>query len=690
MALIESSTDEQGIIHNRYQQEFKGIKVEGAEIFEHVRDCYVFLLHGKIIEGLDFNVQPTYTEQQALTAALAYFGATEFAWENSSWEEDIKDDTGDTNATYYPKGEKVLTYVPGTALETANYRLWWKFEIVSTIPHRSEVVYINASTGIMLKAQPMGRDNGPAATSYDGTQTIDTKWSGGLFHGHYHLVADDNGKNIETRSGSGESAWKKVDHVFDNDDIWGTDAPTMRTTGAHWIMTRSWDYFRDTYARNGANNSNGLVRVYGNSTLGDNAQYLASISNNSIAYFEFGVSSGLLFGIPAGVDFASLDVGGHEFTHAVTENEADLVYEGEPGALNESFSDIFGTMIEGFARNGNFNWTLGEDLGFVLRDMQAPALGFTSQPSTYLTDPSWIPTNGCTPGAGNDFCGVHTNSGVQNHWFFLLSQGGTQNGVNVQGIGRANAALIAYSNLRNFLGTNSDHPAARLGAIAAARIIFGDCSNEVVQTTNAWAAVGVGAVFAGPCISLDGDRILCIDPSSFPYSYTAQAPPGATFTWSIPPMWSGYAAGPGGNTFYVTNFGNYNPIGGFPAIETISVTSSFGTTAAILVKVFEGCSFLCGGTENKNSSTGENDAFKTPVMQLLISPNPTKSQIKVSCLNAIPNSITIYTAIGQKVLDTTATKNETIIDVSDFPQGIYCITLQFGSETVTKKFVKMN
>jgi len=418
MALIESSTDEQGNIHNRYQQKYKDIKVEGGEIFEHVRDCYVFLLHGKIIEGLDFNAQPVYTEQQALAAALAYFGATEYTWENTDWEEEIKEDTGDPNATYYPKGEKVLTYVAGTTLATANYRLCWKFEIISTIPHRSEIVYINASTGSILKAQPMGHDNGPAATSYDGTQTIDTKWSGGLFHGHYHLIADENGKNIETRNGSRPTAWKHVPHVFDTDDNWGTDVPTMRTTGAHWIITRSWDFFKDTYGRNGANNNNGKVRVYANSTLEDNARYL-EISTNNIAYLEFGRSSGNLFGIPADVDFAALDIGGHEFTHAVTKSEANLVFQGESGALNESFSDIFGTMIEGFARNGNFNWTIAEDLGFVLRDMQVPRFGFTAQPSTYLTDQDWISTVGCEPALINDYCGVHTNSGVQNRWFFL-------------------------------------------------------------------------------------------------------------------------------------------------------------------------------------------------------------------------------------------------------------------------------
>ncbi|MFN0216509.1 MAG: hypothetical protein ACKVT2_19790 [Saprospiraceae bacterium] len=85
MVLIDSEADEQGNNHNRYQQYYKGIKVEGGEIFEHTRDCYVYLLHGKIIEGLNFNVQPIYTEAQALNSATAFIGASQYAWENPTF-----------------------------------------------------------------------------------------------------------------------------------------------------------------------------------------------------------------------------------------------------------------------------------------------------------------------------------------------------------------------------------------------------------------------------------------------------------------------------------------------------------------------------------------------------------------------------------------------------------------------------
>lgn len=603
MVLIESEADEQGNTHNRYQQYYKGIKVEGGEIFEHVRDCYVYLLHGKIIKGLSFNAQPMYTKAQALNAATAHIGASQYAWENSDWEQELKDDMGDSNATYFPTGILVLTYTPGTSLEMTNYQLTWRFEILAITPSSHKTIYVNASTGAILKILQMEHDNGPAKTLYDGIQTIDTEWAGGLFHGHHHLIARDNEKNVETRNGTPDGSWGSLGEVFDTDDVWGVDPPTVATTGAHWVVTRSWEFFKNTYGRKGMDNNNKKVRVIGNSTLEDNA-YWDLISGCD--YIVIGSSSeGNRFGIPAGTNFASLDLGGHEFTHGIARREANFVYEGESGALDESFADIFGVMVERYARGGTFNWMLSEDFGFIGRNMQTPALSFDPQPNTYLTGPFWVNTVGCVPTGNNDLCGVHTNSGVQNRWFFLLSQGGTQNGVTVQGIGIDKAARIAYHNLCNFLGSNSNHPQSRLGAIASARSLYGNCSNEVVQTTNAWAAVGVGPVFAGNCVTLRGEPFVCDDIAFFPFCYIAEGFTGASFTWDFPLSWSGTTSGPGNKYLCITSFGNFNPPGGFPATVTITVTSSLGGSESMTVVVEDDCRPLCEGGGERSGQNWE-------------------------------------------------------------------------------------
>ena len=692
MLLFETDQDEQGCTHNHYQQYYKNIKVEGGEFFEHLCGCYVYLINGKIIEGLNFNAQPTYTEQQALAVALTNIGATKYAWEDPIWEQGIKDDTENPNATYYPTGSLVLTRAAGTTVETTNYRLTWRFEIAAINPSSQKTIYVNANTGAVLRSENMSRDNGPAGTLYDGTQTIDTKWFGGL-HGHHHLIAKDNEKNVETKNGSKEEGWDNLPHVFDNDDNWGMDAPTVNATSAHWVVTRSLDFYKDTYGRKGIKNkNNSRVRVFGNSTLANNAVYRKSLSNNpSYDYIEFGKTDATnIYGIPAGIGYASLDIGGHELTHGVTFNEANFAYEGESGALDESFADIFGTMVERYARGGTFNWTNGEDLGVVFRNMQTPASSFTPQPATYLTDPLWFNTVGCVPSdgsAGNDRCGVHVNNGVQNRWFFLLSQGGTQNGVTVQSIGIDKAARIAYHNLCTFLGANSNHPQSRLGAIASARILYGACSNEEIQTTNAWAAVGVGAVFAGNCISLTGEPFICNDSHFFPFCYTAKGFTGASFTWNFPQGWSGTTSGAGNKDLCITSLGNFNPPGGYPAIVTITATSSLGGSANMTVIVESDCQHLCGsgGDRSPEKNLLSNDASK---LAASVYPNPTNTQINVSCFGGNPQLISVFSSVGENLIEVTPSEANIVLDVSSLPNGVYFVKIQFANQTITKKFSK--
>jgi bacillolysin len=205
----------------------------------------VYIINGKIIEGLNFSAQPVYSESQARNLAIASIGASQYAWESTTWEQGLKDDKGDPNATYYPTGILTITNLSGTSVETSNFRLTWKFEIFAISPSSQQTVYVNAITGAVLKTIDMGRNNGPAGTLFDGTQTIDTKWFGG-FHGHHHLETDDNGKKIQTKNGSYSEGWDALNHVYDNDDTWGLDVPTVRTTGAHWVISRSWDFYKDT------------------------------------------------------------------------------------------------------------------------------------------------------------------------------------------------------------------------------------------------------------------------------------------------------------------------------------------------------------------------------------------------------------------------------------------------------------
>lgn len=145
------------------------------------------------------------------------------------------------------------------------------------------------------------------------------------------------------------------------------------------------------------------------------------------------------------------DVAGHEISHGVTEFSANLIYAYQPGALNESFSDIFGETIDLLNESENepdSRWLIGEGIPALgpIRDMSDP---------TVFGDPDATTSPNYTCAAG-DNGGVHSNSGVPNKLYFLLADGGTHNGVTVNGLGLTKAAAIEYRALTRYLGRLSN------------------------------------------------------------------------------------------------------------------------------------------------------------------------------------------------------------------------------------------
>lgn len=112
----------------------KGLKVEGAEYTEHWKDCYLEIAHGKLIENLEIHEIPTLSEDLALGIVLEEINAEEYAWENTDWENAIKEDLEDSSATYFPEGELLVGYVVGIDFVKESYRLSWKFLIRATSP----------------------------------------------------------------------------------------------------------------------------------------------------------------------------------------------------------------------------------------------------------------------------------------------------------------------------------------------------------------------------------------------------------------------------------------------------------------------------------------------------------------------------------------------------------------------------
>ena len=198
-------------------------------------------------------------------------------------------------------------------------------------------------------------------------------------------------------------------------------------------------------------------------------------------------------GIKAG-PLPTIDIFGHEAWHGVIERTANLPYEGESGALNESLADIFGTLAEyiAYKQDGKKpqNWTIGEDCWTPQNGDKTDGIRSLEDPSkdNYSIDHySKYKTSDKE---------VHRTSGISNNAFYLLSQGGTNRTSKKQvvgGIGIESAALIFFRAQVYYLaGTKKRFKDAREATLRAAKDLFGDKSKEVQKVKDAWTAVGVG------------------------------------------------------------------------------------------------------------------------------------------------------------------------------------------------------
>jgi Zn-dependent metalloprotease len=312
-----------------------------------------------------------------------------------------------------------------------------------------------------------------------------------FIEGHYRLRETTRGKGIATFNGDSIiNVTEAVDFV-ENDSVI-TNQINKAGVSLHWGAAQTYDYFKEKHGRLSYDDQDGRIITYANVEL----EFESGTNPNNAAWFLgqdiaiFGPGDGI-----TNNPFVSLDVVGHEIAHGVTDYAAGLLPINEPGGLNESFSDIFGTAIEFYSENEVGDWLMGEDFGIagnVIRSMSNPKE--RANADTYLGE-YWVSTDG-TPAPNNDYGGVHFNCGVQNYWFYLLSDGGSgtndnDQDYNVTGIGLESAANIAYRNLTTYLTPQSGFIDAAIYSRQSAIDLFGEESGQVKSVIDAWEAVGI-------------------------------------------------------------------------------------------------------------------------------------------------------------------------------------------------------
>ncbi len=487
--------DNIGFEHYRYQQKFNGIPVENAVYIMHVKSNAVTMQNGKWVKDFPSSLvsAPAISADAALVKAKAFVGAKTYKWELPGEEAFLKKEQNNPNATFYPKAE--LVYYSGEEdVIPADLRLAYKLDVYAQLPLSRQIVFVDAVNGKILGKREMihtTNATGSAVTVYSGTQTITTDYTGTTYR--LRETGRGNGINTYDMRLAGTNYNSAVDFT-DADNTWNNVNANkdQYATDGHWGTEKTYDYYLSKHNRNSVDNAGFALNSYVHTNLvafGYSNNINAFWDGSRMTYGDGGTSGSTTY-----TPLTALDVCGHEITHGVTERTSNLTYSGQSGAMNEGFSDIFGTAIEFYAKGTGGNWLIGENIGAAFRNMSNP--NQFSQPDTYQGT-YWYTGTG-------DNGGVHTNSGVLNFWFYLLSQGGSgtndiSNAYTVTGIGIDDAARIAYRTNTVYLTASSNYANARTYAIQSATDLFGAGSAQVIATTNAWYAVGVGAAYSSAC-----------------------------------------------------------------------------------------------------------------------------------------------------------------------------------------------
>jgi bacillolysin len=328
--------------------------------------------------------------------------------------------------------------------------------------------------------------------------------------GDYQLRSTDNRQLTYDAKNTGQNGVPfTASVVTDADDVW--DLPGNTSPGqsagvdAHYYAGVVDDFYADTFGRDSIDDAGLQIR----SVTHFGQAYCNAFWNGS--YMTYGDGNGTTCKSLSG----GLDVDGHELTHGVTEYTSGLIYENASGALNESFSDMMANTIEFYADRKGLDptakpdWLIGED---VIDSPGDPTRGFRNMADPKQDgDPSHL-SQAYTGDADNG--GVHTNSGIPNHAYYLTAEGGRNAScvanqyhgvlltgkaakdcaVVVNGIGIDKAAQVYYAGFSS-LPEYANYCDARNATVAVAKATSkadGESLGKTYkQVRAAWDAVGV-------------------------------------------------------------------------------------------------------------------------------------------------------------------------------------------------------
>ncbi len=429
LQLLELAPDTlDGFQHARFGQIFQGLPVYGRQLFVHVdASNHVLAVNGQYVPSLVLNIEPTVDRAEAEDLALRNLRERQL--------------DGAEAATALPSvlgnRTQLMVYVDVNDHPT----LVWMVKMLTRTPLGQWTFFVNARRPVVTHAID-------ANEILRRRQTFTAQATEDL---PGRLLADEGNRTADP---IGQAAHDGAGKVY---DFYSTNFKRDSLDGRGMPLISTVHFGSDPQEQENA------------AWIGEAKQMVFGDGGRMFRPLAYG-----------------LDVIGHEFTHGVVESTANLVYESQSGALNESYADVFGVLISGA------NWDIGR--GTVksppfpvpyLRSMSDPNAGGYYNPRNPLAGVG-------QPATMNEYAnleisrradngGVHINSGVPNHAAYYVGQS----------LGKDKLAQIWYRALTNYLTPRSNFADAANATIRSAQELYGADGATVVRT--AWSQVGIGA-----------------------------------------------------------------------------------------------------------------------------------------------------------------------------------------------------
>jgi thermolysin len=487
-----------GRTHERLDQYYNSVPIRGADIVRQIAGGSAVSIFGTVHSNIDLDVTPRLSADDALAVARRESGIDIVAGK-------AREDGVDLGAGNDPR----LVILP----HEGGYRL--VYDVYAFTERGAFQYFIDADNGSLVltldaaqRQDAVGQGTGVLG---DTKKMSVTQVTGGF------QAADLKRPPVLRTYDMKENVNRMInilnfvepilvsDRAADSDNNW-TDVAAV---DAHAYSGYVYDYFFKRHGRRGLDGSNVAILSFVHTVnraavLSAPPDILGTFYLNAFYYHPLGAmvyGEGLPSNFTAGGqrwNFLSgaLDVVSHELTHGVTAYTSGLIYQLESGALNEAFSDMMGTAVEFYYQTPGSgvlqaDYLCGEDVITPggIRSLSNPAA--YGQPDHYST--RFVVA---APTPANDNGGVHINSGIPNHMYYLAIEGGTNrtSGLTVQGVGQANREQIERVMFRAFtqlMPAGATFAVARSVTIQAARDLFGANSNAERAITQAWTAVGV-------------------------------------------------------------------------------------------------------------------------------------------------------------------------------------------------------